>query len=297
VGVAYLFYRNKLKKPLQILATAADKIGENDLNIEIQYSVKDEMGELCNSFEIMRKQLIANNQKMWDVMEEQRRLNAAFAHDLRTPLTVLRGYTDFLKEYIPQGKISEEKLSSSLSLLSDNLTRLERYCNTMKEINSLDEIPLHKTLTDTVAFYQKLEDIITVMDGSNGIHIKLNSISLPKEELSVDEAIVMEVLENLMSNALRFAKTTVTVSLTIEEEAKLLLVSVKDDGKGFSTKDLNMATKAYYKDETEKNSCHFGIGLYICTILCEKHGGCISLSNSMNRGAVVTASFSIGTDI
>jgi signal transduction histidine kinase len=98
-----------------VLKKATEKVADNDLSVEIEYDIKDEMGELCNSFEYMRKQLVANNQKMWEMMEEQKRLNAAFAHDLRTPLTVLRGYTDFLSQYVPTGKIDDKKLISKTS--------------------------------------------------------------------------------------------------------------------------------------------------------------------------------------
>ncbi len=74
------------------------------LDFSCIYRSEDEMGELCDTFEQMRHQLAENQEKIEDLMEGQRRLNAAFAHDLRTPLTVLRGYTDFLSRYCPEGK-------------------------------------------------------------------------------------------------------------------------------------------------------------------------------------------------
>lgn len=112
------------------------------------------MGRLCRAFDSMRRQLIANNQKMWDMMEEQKRINAAFAHDLRTPLTVLRGYADLLSKYIPEGKISEEKLLSTVKLMSDHIGRLEIYSNTMKQINSLDELAVRKRPVEGIYFIE-----------------------------------------------------------------------------------------------------------------------------------------------
>ncbi|NLT15786.1 MAG: HAMP domain-containing protein, partial [Clostridiales bacterium] len=100
IAAALLFYRNKLKKPLLLLADASDRISKNDLDFSVDYKSRDEMGRLCGSFEKMRTALEENNKSMWHAMEERRRLNAAFSHDLRTPLTVLRGYTDFLKNYL-----------------------------------------------------------------------------------------------------------------------------------------------------------------------------------------------------
>lgn len=295
IGVSYLFYNNKLKEPLHILKEATDKVGNNDLDIEIYYDNKDEMGNLCNSFDAMRKQLISNNQKMWDVMEEQKRLNAAFAHDLRTPLTVLRGYTDFLNQYIPEGKIDEEKLMSTLSIMSNHIKRLERYSNTMKEISSLEEIPIHRIPIDNKTLQRKLEEVIAVLNGKNGLTVKItNSISEDKMIFHLDETILMEVFENLMSNALRYAKSEIEVMLTLSENGKQYMLSVGDDGKGLSVKDLNMATKPYYTDNIENKSEHFGIGLYICKLLCEKHKGSITITNRIKQGAIVTAIFYIG---
>lgn len=76
---------------------ASGKISRNDLNFSIEYDSKDELGKLCNSFEIMRTTLAENFSDMWRQVEERRQLNAAFAHDLRTPLTVLKGYDEMLK--------------------------------------------------------------------------------------------------------------------------------------------------------------------------------------------------------
>ena len=88
---AVLFYRNKLKRPLTILKEAAEKISAQELDFSVAYAAQDEMGNLCRSFEEMRQALQQNNRLMWQQMEERRRINAAFAHDLRTPLTVLKG--------------------------------------------------------------------------------------------------------------------------------------------------------------------------------------------------------------
>jgi signal transduction histidine kinase len=295
LAVSFLFYNKKLKQPLGILKEATSKVGDSNLDIELYYDSKDEMGELCHSFDLMRKQLITNNQKMWDMMEEQKRLNAAFAHDLRTPLTVLRGYTDFLSEYYPQGKISEDKLLSTLSLMSNHIERLERYSNTMKEIYSFEEIPVHQAKMAIEVISNKIKEVVEVLSGKNGISVKLtNTLEDYSDTVFLDEAILMEVFDNLMSNALRYAKEEITVMLTITKEDKLCMLSVADDGKGFSAKDLTMAARPYYTDSTGDKSNHFGIGLYICKLLCEKHGGWLSIANGMQHGAIVTAVFYMG---
>ncbi len=289
-----LFYNKKLKEPLALLKEATQKLANNDLDADLFYDNKDEMGELCNSFDDMRKQLIMNYQKTWDMMEEQKRLNAAFAHDLRTPLTVLRGYTDFLNRYIPEGKIKEEKLLSTLTLMSNQIQRLESYGNTMKEISSLEEIPVQKTMITEAELITNLKEVISILKKDKEISIVLSSDITKDMQFLIDFHLVMEVFENLLSNALRYAKSMIEVNLSYTEEGRHIILSVADDGKGFSAKDLSMATKPYYSDKSENSYFHFGIGLYICKILCQKHGGWISLANQANKGAIITAIFDIG---
>ncbi|MEI3613527.1 HAMP domain-containing protein [Pseudogracilibacillus sp. SO30301A] len=155
IAASYIFYNIKLKKPLALLKTGAKKISDNNLDFTIDLKSKDEMGDLCSSFETMRKELLNNNVKMWRLMEERKRLNAAFAHDLRTPITVLKGYTDVLESYVPMGKISQEKMISTISLMSDNVVRLEKYVDSMNSIQKLEDTDINPAEVKTSDFYSK----------------------------------------------------------------------------------------------------------------------------------------------
>lgn len=110
--------------------------------------------------------------------------------------------------------------------------------------------------------------------------------------MQADDNIILEVLENLLSNAIRYAKTEIEVISEFDEEKTEFLLAVRDDGKGFSEEQLEKAPKPYYKEyEGVEMDEHFGIGLHICKEFCKKHGGTLSVSNSIRGGAVVTASF------
>lgn len=140
VCAAVLFYRMRLRRPCEILKNGAAEMGRKNLDFEISYDSRDEMGELCRTFERMRREVVADREELWRRIEDQKEINAAFAHDMRTPLTVLRGYTELLYRYAPEGKISEEKLLSTLKLMSEHLKRLEEYTKTMRQIRSFEEI-------------------------------------------------------------------------------------------------------------------------------------------------------------
>lgn len=120
ITATLLFYRNKLKKPLTELKAASEMISNNNLNFSIKYDSKDELGELCSSFETMRFTLANNFSEMWRQMEERKQLNAAFAHDLRTPLTVLKGYNEILQS-------NHDPITKSTAVtMGKHIFRLER---------------------------------------------------------------------------------------------------------------------------------------------------------------------------
>lgn len=105
-------------------------------------------------------------------------------------------------------------------------------------------------------------------------------------DIEADMAIIMQVYENLLSNAVRYATDSITVTLTLHPFS----IKVSDDGKGFTDQDLAEATKPFYKTVSETERGHLGMGLNICKILCEKHGGYLEIFNE-ERGASVLAVF------
>ncbi|WP_246059524.1 HAMP domain-containing protein [Paenibacillus lautus] len=144
VTMSVLFYRWKLKRPLEILKQASEKISANDLGFSISYDSRDEMGELIAIFENMRSQLEKNLKALWRSVEERKQLNAIFAHDLRTPLSVLKGYAEFLATYFPEKKLSEAKVLDLIHTMNLHIVRLENYAEAMNSIQKLEDVPVHR---------------------------------------------------------------------------------------------------------------------------------------------------------
>lgn len=290
------FYKNRLKRPFALLEKGVLEIQKQNLQFSLEYESQDEMGELLKSMDKMRQTLVENYEYMWKLIEEQKQLNAAFAHDLRTPLTVLKGYCEFLSRYLPQGAVSQEKMTDILLLMTNQLERLSDFSKTMKEVRNLDEYPIEKEKTELFHFCRTIEGIVEAlnMGGAVTLSVKYLSEEMEKQTVFFDENIVLEVLDNLLSNAIRFAKSQVIVSVEIEEKAagKYMYLYVEDDGKGFLDSELHKAIAPYYSSEQEEE--HFGIGLYICNMLCNLHGGTVSLANRIEgNGAIISASFLI----
>ena len=288
---AFLFYKNKLKKPLQLLNEASKKISETNLDFHIIYDSKDEMGQLCNSFETMRKSLEENNLEMWRAMEERKRLNAAFSHDLRTPLTVLKGYLDFLEQYLPDNKISQEKILSTFDKMSLSINRLESYTYQMSEIQRLEDIQVDFKLVDYKALINQLKSSSDLLILNTDLNLNFKSEVKENKNLLVDSTLIMRVYENIISNSIRFAKSIIDVNIYIHNS--YLIIDIEDDGKGFNDEDLKKALNSYYKNNPDNDKSHFGLGLYISNILIKKHNGSINLSNSQQHGAEVTIKFLI----
>ena len=284
IGItSLLFYKGQIQEPLEILDRAADNIADNNLDFKIVYDSQNELGKLCSSFEKMRAALQDNNIEMWRQIEERKRLNTAFAHDLRTPLTVLKGQSEMLIKYSPQ--MPARKVISTAEMMQRHITRLEAYVDTMNDLQRLEDIEVDKRITAVNGVIEQMYSTgISVCRGKEFI---FNNSTAGISEVNLDLGIVMRVYENLLSNAFRFAENTVKVFVEVKEHCFQFTVS--DDGSGFTDKDILNAVKPFYKAGNETDNKHFGMGLNICKILCEKHGGHLELKN--DGGAVALAVF------
>lgn len=281
-----VYYRVKLKKPLRILSDAAVRIADNDLNFVISYEKDDELGQLCDAFEKMRSCLEENSRETWRQMEERKRLNASFSHDLRTPLTVLEGHLDILQKYELTGALSKEEVAEIYSVMEIQLKRLIRYVSSMSELQRLEDIPISPKQIRSEELTRALKNIADIICVAKTLSFD-NEIKV--HTVSVDLEIVLQVFENLLSNAVRYAEAA--VSVICKTKGKKLLITVADDGRGFDTSALKIATDPFYTTEKKSEGEHFGLGLNISKILCQRHGGSISLKNQKSGGASITVSF------
>lgn len=280
IAAALLFYRNRLKKPLAELRTASEKIANNDLDFSIDYDNSDELGQLCASFEIMRTTLADNFSKMWRQVEERKALNAAFAHDLRTPLTVLKGYNEMLQAS------DNSQTRETAATMGKHISRMESYVSSMSNLRRMEDTQPEYKLIDLQTVASSLYDSAKIVCAKNGKKLFLQN-DIPVSQLSLDGSFVSQVCNNLISNAVRYAQTAVTISFALRDNG--LLLSVSDDGKGFDKSGLQKATSPYYTEESN-HSEHFGLGLYICKLLCEHHNGYLKIENT-TTGAKVSAYF------
>ncbi|MDU7030225.1 sensor histidine kinase [Robinsoniella peoriensis] len=273
------FYRVKLKNPIGRLQDGARRIMHNDLDFQVQQTSGDELGQLCGAFESMRRELQKNNREMWRQMEERKRLNAAFAHDLRNPVTVLKGCAKLMRKGMEQQNTDLKHLDSTVGLMEEYSQRIEIYVEAMSKAQRLEEVACKPEQTDLGQFTQMLEKGLKMLVPN--IRFQYNNpdnknMDSRKQTVWLDTSLIQEVLENLVSNARRYARQEITVQIAKEDSC--LVISVRDDGGGFPKKILEKGGKPFLRGE-ENSEEHFGMGLYISRLLCEKHGGQLKIQN------------------
>ena len=285
-AAAAVYYRKKLREPITQLQNGVERIQEDNLDFHIEYDGDDELGRLCCSMEKMRGELRQKHKALWESLEQRKLLNASVSHDLRTPITVLKGYLDYLEKNIPQDKLTEDMLLDTVSSMQGAVNRLELYVESVRDIEKIQNIEIEKRSENVKLLLNELRSNVRQLAGNKEIIIS-NDITVDK--IQIDKGVFFRILENLLQNALRYAEKQVSINLSHKKD--FLILTVKDDGKGFSAADLEKATTVFYSNDKEKQ--HFGIGLSVCKILCEKHGGLLYVGNQKEKGACVTAKLKI----
>jgi K+-sensing histidine kinase KdpD len=238
----------------------------------------------------MRRELFKSNKELWKQMEERKRLNAAFSHDLRNPITVLKGSAKMLRNGLFNGELSQENAKEALSLIEEYVVRIETYVEAMSSVQRLEELQSSPKNLNWETLAKELAKSIHLITMNSGIEVK-TQFENHEQWVLVDKAILFNVAENLIANALRYAKRQVDICLKIEKAE--ILLSIKDDGCGFTSTILKKGAQPFLRGgENNEHNLHFGMGLYVCRLLCEKHGGSLKIEN-ISEGALVTANFNI----
>ena len=349
VLAARRFYGRRIRPALALLDDASAKIAERDLDFSVSYGRRDEMGRLADSFEVMRASLAASQRELMRTAEERRRLNAAFAHDLRTPLTVLKGKVELMAERLhaagagmpasaaspagDEGGLDTAALARDIASLGAQVERLERYVAAMSSLRKLDEREVARSPLSLEALAHDLADEGTGLCRPHGVafELALNSaepasanvaVDAKTGRITVDRALVLEVADNLIANATRYARTRVMARLFVEQPIGAagivphdggapaagsegdktcpagttprcaLVLIVDDDGPGFSPEARERGCEAFFGEN--RGGDHLGLGLNIARILCERHDGALELGRSPDTGgARVIARFAL----
>lgn len=281
-AASLIFYHCKLKMPISVLQMGTARIREHDLAFSIPEVSSDELGQVCAAFEMMRGELVRTNQELWRQAEERRRLNAAFAHDLRNPVTVLKGTVKLLRQ-----NTGDEQAIDRLEVYTQ---RIENYVEAMSSIQRLEQIPVQPKEMSCVELQVEVADTARLLAPAAEIQADDIGVVSKAEHVTVDHGLFLTVAENLIGNAARYVKRKIEIEIGVREGN--LILSVADDGIGYPAELIQNGPKPFGK--MEENGAHFGMGLYTSRMLCAKHGGTLLLENRDEGGAKATAIFLVG---
>ncbi|HBE9730338.1 TPA: HAMP domain-containing histidine kinase [Clostridioides difficile] len=281
------FVKN-INQPLHLLIDASKKIKEKDLDFEIDYYSDNELGKLCSAFSEMKDELKGSLSAQWKMEQERVEMVEALAHDLKSPLSIILGYTDAL---ISNNTDDNEKLHRYLTVIRENteksaaLVQKMQYTSDLEKSNiqlNLVPINLPEFLRQKVQDYelqahQKEVELILKMQGN---------IQSP---IQIDVDRLTRIFDNIISNSLQYTPSGGNISITVKDEKNCISYEICDSGRGFSSKDLKKALDKFYRGDEARQTKggHSGLGLYIVKQLVEQLGGSVKIENSKSGGACV----------
>jgi signal transduction histidine kinase len=265
----------RLTGPLRSLSDAARRLSARDLSCRVPVLSRDEIGEVAHSFNQMAESL-ERNEKL------RRNLTADTAHELRTPLAILRGNLESLQEGVVQP--SPEIIMS----LHDEVVRISRLVNDMQDLSLAEAGELHLN-RHPLKVEDLVERVMIPFSGeaqNRGIHF---SVNLPQNlpVLSVDADKIVQVLINLLGNALRYTPEGGGVELSVRDDGGMVTFFVRDTGPGIEPGELGNIFERFYRIDHSRSRSGggAGLGLAIAKGLVEAHGGKIWAESNSGEGS------------
>ena len=165
------------------------------------------------------------------------------------------------------------------------IRRMDVFIDSMQKMNSLEHRTLKAEPISSAQLEKDIQGELDILGKEKDIRL---SVCQTDEVFQGDQEVIMEVLENLLSNAIRYSRKRIDIKVSLTSE--LLTISVQDDGNGF-LEDAEKVTSAFHQKNIKDSLTHTGMGMYLARLYCEKHGGKLLLDNEKSGGAIVTAVF------
>ncbi|MGE7942003.1 sensor histidine kinase [Lysinibacillus xylanilyticus] len=278
--VLAIHFGRSLKKKMFGLQEAIEKIQNQNLDFTINTSGIREIDEISVSLEHMREALNNSLKQQWESEQNRREQISALAHDLKTPLTIIRGNAELLQD-TDQDDIQREYNDYILK----NTMEIEKFTKELIDISKMEKnIVREKTNVKTDAFMTEVKDQMRALSLEKKLQVAVQKEMLPTLIL-IDEERFYRAIINVIANAVEHAPENGKVTLTVQGAADSIQFTVIDSGCGFSLRDLNEATKQFYRGDPSRNAGnHHGMGLYIAQSIVQSHGGTLQIANDLSAG-------------
>lgn len=281
VLLGWLFTRF-LTRPLRDLTHATQAVAQGKLGTRVDIRSRDEIGNLATSFNQMSTDLEKANRI-------RREMTADIAHDLRTPLSVLLGYTEALSD----GKLPGTP--EIYQVMHQETRHLKVLIDDLRTLSMADagELPLNLQLIQPGMIFQRTAAALKARAEEKGIQIEME-LAEPLPDLQLDPDRMAQVFGNLVSNALRYTPPQGKITLAAFVRAGNVIMQVRDTGTGIAPEDLpNIFNRFYRGEKSRQDNGDAGLGLSIAKSLVELHHGTIQVESKPGEGAVFTISLPV----
>lgn len=256
----------RLIAPIKTIRTGVQRFGSGDLTHRINICSRDELGELADSFNSMADDI-------QNMLESKRQLLLAISHELRSPLTRTKVATELLDD-----KEQRERLHRDLNeieKLIEELLETERLSSPHQALNRV-EVTIQPLIQQVVKDFYPHENI---------------KLDLPEQEikLNIDTARIKLLLKNLLDNALQHNKPEQAVNIQLLKQHGQVEIMVQDSGEGIDADHLPHLTEPFYRVDParQRETGGYGLGLYLCRMITEAHGGKLSVESDKGKGTMI----------
>lgn len=287
LSIAFVAIRfgKTLKKKLNSIIQATEKIQNQELDFSIEEDNIKELNTVLRSINNMRVALKESLEKQWKMEQLRKEQISALAHDLKTPLTLIRGNAELLQDLNltdDQGECVQYIEASSL--------QMQNYVQMLIEVTKSDSLfKVRLSEVEIDSFLQNIKKQAMGLCTVKNIKLQWNC-RIQTQKMSMDFSLMERAINNIMANAIEHTPVGGTIIFEVREEDDNIIFVITDSGKGFTEEGLKHATEQFYMgDSSRSTKSHYGMGLYIADTITKQHNGFLILENSKDvKGAKVT---------
>ena len=280
-----LIWAKKISKELNPLIEASEEIRKQNLDFQVKKSNVQEFNVILESLEKIKLGLSESLKTNWREEEKKRNQISALSHDIKTPVSIIKGNSELLGET----NLTEDQ-ESYLNYIKKNTNRIGKYIETLMLVNKSNQAnELNFTQIRAKEFVENIEKLAKEFTSTYKLNL-LEDINYDDDFLIVDLKNFERAFLNILSNAEEHSPKNSTIELLICSKTDKLEISILDQGHGFTGEDLLYATDQFYQGDKSRNSKeNYGIGLFVAEQIINMHGGSLVLENRTDKiGAKVS---------
>lgn len=272
--------------PVNQLNTAMQNIAEGNLEYMLTTEEKGEIGELYRNYEDMRLRLKESLDEKFEHEKKNRELISNISHDLKTPITAVKGYVEGIMDGVAD---TPEKMDKYIKTIYNKANDMDRLINELTTYSGIDNnrIPYNFHRINVAEYFGDCVEEVGLDLESKNIQLNYEDLVEPSTQIIADPEQLKRVINNIISNSVKYLdKEKGVIDIRILDEVDSIRVEIEDNGKGIAAKDLPNIFERFYRTDASRNSSQggSGIGLSIVKKIIEDHGGYIWATSKENEG-------------